>query len=148
MAGELAASPSPPIVWRLRLAAPPERVFAAWLDPEQHARFWCELSERTALGFRQSFVDGTVGECALVAAVEPTRLELRYFGTRVEIELAARGGGTDLTLTCDEVPAHDFLDLHAGWLNVLLPLKAWLDFGVDLRNHDRARTWRERYVDQ
>ncbi len=37
--------------------------------------------------------------------------------------------------------------LLPGWLNVLLPLKAMLDFGVDLRNHDPTRTWNERYVD-
>jgi uncharacterized protein YndB with AHSA1/START domain len=136
------------IVWRLRLAAAPGRVHAAWLDPEQHARFWCERSERSPAGFRQEFADGTVGDCELVESAPPERIVFRYFGSRVRIELAARDGGTDLTLTCDEVPAHDFLDMHAGWLNVLLPLKAWVDFGVDLRNHDPARTWRERYVDQ
>jgi hypothetical protein len=30
----------------------------------------------------------------------------------------------------------------------LLALKAAADFGIDLRNHDRQRTWREGYVDQ
>ena len=39
-------------------------------------------------------------------------------------------------------------ELLAGWLNVLLPLKAACDFGIDLRNHDPARTWDRSFVDQ
>ena len=136
------------IVWRLRLDASPERVFAAWLDPEQHARFWCERSEPMPQGFRQRFIDGTVGECAVLESRPPARLVLRYFGSRIELELARREAGTDLTLTATEVAASDWHDMHAGWLNVLLPFKAWIDHGLDLRNHDPARTWRERYVDQ
>lgn len=137
-----------PIVWRLRLAAAPERVFAAWLDPAAHQRFWCEQSQRTESGFRQQFIDGTLGECTILAQENPSHLALRYFGSRVDLRLAGREGGTDLTLTASEVPPHEWQDMHAGWLNVLLPLKAWLDHGIDLRNHDPLRTWRERYVDQ
>jgi hypothetical protein len=29
----------------------------------------------------------------------------------------------------------------AGWVWLLLRLKASVDFGVDLRNHDEDRTW-------
>jgi hypothetical protein len=35
----------------------------------------------------------------------------------------------------------------AGWVSVLLALKAAADFGIDLRNHDPARTWNKGYVD-
>jgi hypothetical protein len=67
----------------------------------------------------------------------------------VLFELAEDGkGGTDLTLTNSEVPADEYEQMLAGWLNVLLPLKAAADFGIDLRNHDPCRTWEERYVDQ
>ena len=38
-------------------------------------------------------------------------------------------------------------ELLPGWLNVLFPLKAAVDFGIDLRNHDPRRTWDQRYVD-
>lgn len=31
--------------------------------------------------------------------------------------------------------------MHAGWLNVLFPLKAWLLQGLDWRNDDPTRTW-------
>ena len=65
------------------------------------------------------------------------------------IELAPDGkGGTDLTPTSSKVPDEEYEDMLPGWLNLLFPLKAAADFGVDLRNHDPERAWRERYVDQ
>ena len=44
--------------------------------------------------------------------------------------------------------AAEWHDVHAGWLNVLFPLKAMLAFGVDLRNHDPSRSWDQGYADQ
>jgi hypothetical protein len=39
------------------------------------------------------------------------------------------------------VPAEDRAEVVAGWVSGLLALKAAVDFGVDLRNHDPQRTW-------
>lgn len=139
----------PRIVWRLRLTAAPERVFAAWLSARDHERFWCERSEALPDGsFRQHFIDGTVACCAIEETKLPDYIRLRYFNSQVEIRLERRGGGTDLTLIASGVERHEWNDVHAGWLNVLLPFKAWVDFAVDLRNHDPSRTWAQRYVDQ
>jgi hypothetical protein len=79
----------------------------------------------------------------------PDRFALSYFGgSRVTFELESDGaGGTDLTLTEEEVPFGERDDNLAGWVSVLLTLKAAADFGVDLRNHDPARTWGQGYVD-
>jgi len=35
----------------------------------------------------------------------------------------------------------------AGWVSVLMALKAAVDHGVDLRNHDPQRTWDQGYAD-
>jgi hypothetical protein len=35
----------------------------------------------------------------------------------------------------------------AGWVSVLLALKAAADFRVDLRSHDPQRTWSQGYAD-
>ena len=138
----------PAIVWRLRLSAAPERVFSAWLTPDDHAGFWAERSERDPDGFRLVFIDGTVALCRVMENVKPSRIRLQYFGSQVDITLEPLDGGTDLTLTAQNVPADEWQEVFAGWLNVLLPFKAWVDFGVDIRSHDPKRTWRERYVDQ
>ena len=136
------------IVWRLRLSSTPERVLSAWLTPADHARFWAERSEPHAEGFRLHFIDGTVELCRILDRVGPSHIRMLYFGSRVDITLSRLDNVTDLTLTARDVPVVEWQDVYAGWLSVLLPFKAWVDFGIDIRNHDAARTWRQRYVDQ
>ena len=53
------------------------------------------------------------------------------------------------TCTSDEgVGLEAWQEVHAGWLNVLFPLKAFVVHGVDLRNHDPTRVWDDGYADQ
>ena len=104
---------------------------------------------QTPAGFVLSFPDGSEETCRVIRAERPGIFEFEYFGSTVLVELAEDGsGGTDVTLTNSGVAATDLDDVRAGWLNVLLPLKAAADFGIDLRNHDPMRTWRQGYVDQ
>lgn len=60
----------------------------------------------------------------------------------------ARDRGTDLRLVTHGFAPGERAELMAGLLNVLFPLKALVDHGVDLRNHDPDRTWRHGYADQ
>jgi hypothetical protein len=62
-------------------------------------------------------------------------------------QAAGAHGSTVLELTASTVPAHDMVDLAAGWVSVLLNLKAVINFGNDLRNHERARTWLDAFID-
>ena len=55
--------------------------------------------------------------------------------------------GTDLTLVNEGVDEDEFSEVHAGWVSVLMNLKAVADFQADLRNHDPQRTWDQGYVD-
>lgn len=137
------------IRWRLHLASPPEAVYAMLATDEGRAAFWAEsaVEEEGVVHFR--FVNGLETRGRLLEADPPRRLRLEYFGSTVTWELAPDGaGGTDLTLTNTDFPPEDRAELLAGWLNVLLPLKAAVDFGVDLRSHDPGRTWEGGFVDQ
>lgn len=81
--------------------------------------------------------------------VPPTRMVIRYFGSRSEFELSRRGEGGclfEVTCHCDD-PA-EWLEFHSGWVSWLLVFKAAADFGVDLRNGSPERDWTQRYVDQ
>lgn len=72
----------------------------------------------------------------------------RIFRRRCTFLLESDGhGGTDVTLEHD-VSSAEFAEVSAGWLNVLLPMKAWVHHGIDLRNHDPRRTWDQGFVDQ
>ena len=137
------------IIWRLHTVSPPERLWALLTTDEGRTLFWAEESRSEGERFTLSFSMGVSGECRVIEAAAPCRFAFTYFGTKVLIELAPDGsGGTDLTLTNSEVPEDEYEDMLPGWLNVLLPLKAADDHGIDLRNHDPARSWRERFVDQ
>lgn len=84
----------------------------------------------------------------MVESHPPRRFAVRYLGSLATFELSDDGrGGTDLTLTDAGVADTDRVEVIAGWVSVLMALKAAVDFGVDLRNHDPGRTWDQGFVD-
>jgi hypothetical protein len=73
---------------------------------------------------------------------------LEYFGARHDFALAPDGkGGTDLTLVATGVEASIREEMLSGWVSVLMAMKAAVDHGVDLRNHDPERTWQQGFAD-
>ncbi len=139
----------PTLTWRLRLSAPPERVYALLATDAGRARFWAESAVEAGGHIRFVFPNGAVWRGQVLTAEPPRRFSLIYYGgSTATFDLAEDGhGGTDLTLTDEGVPDADFAEVLAGWVSVLLALKAAADFGVDLRNHDPARTWDQGYAD-
>ena len=94
-------------------------------------------------------VNGERHRARILVRERPNRFSLAYFGGQATFTLTRTDqGGTDLLLTHEGVGADDWVDTHAGWLNVLFPLKATLAFGIDLRNHDPSRSWQQGYADQ
>jgi hypothetical protein len=79
----------------------------------------------------------------------PHKFKVEYYGGSITtFELNHDGsGGTDLTLTDQGIPAQDRTEVIAGWVSVLMALKASVDFGIDLRNHDPMRTWDQGYAE-
>ena len=78
----------------------------------------------------------------------PGSFTIDYFGAVTEFSLDDDGkGGTDLTLVASGVPENERVEVIAGWVSVLMALKAAVDHGVDLRNHDESRTWSDGYAD-
>ncbi len=74
--------------------------------------------------------------------------EIEYINSIFRFELKSEGKcGTDLAIIYKGVPEEDYLEIHAGWLSVLIGLKGTIDFNIDLRNHDSSRIWDEWYVD-
>ena len=130
------------IRWNLHLASPPEVVYAMLATGAGRARFWAESAEERDGEIDFRFPGGLAWHAPILAADPPRRFQLRYFDNSLTtFDVAPDGrGGTDLTLTDEQVPP-------TGWLSVLLTLKAAVDHNIDLRNHDPARTWQEGYVD-
>jgi len=145
----VSTAPEPAIRWRIHLRSSPAQVFERLATAGGRRSFWAQSAEQRGDEIEFVFLSGqrlqsTVHECR-----PPDRFTLSYFqGSRVTFELEPDGtGGTDLTLTEEGVPAGERDDNLAGWVAVLLTLKAAVDFAVDLRNHDARRTWVQGYVD-
>jgi uncharacterized protein YndB with AHSA1/START domain len=144
-----AFQPDPALIrWRLHLASPPERVYRALATDAGRAGFWAESAVERDGVIHFVFPNGAEWRGRLLEADPPRRFRVEYYGGSVTtFALAADGhGGTDLTLTDEGVPAADRAEVAAGWVSVLLALKAAVDFGADLRAHDPARTWDQGYA--
>lgn len=136
------------LVVRRVLAAPRERVFAAWLDPESLAQWMrpdsvattvVEVDPRVGGRFRIAMqrVDGEVEHRGEYLAIDPPRrLEFTWISaytdtrtTVVTVELHEREGGTELVLTHRRLPASR-VDAHRqGWTDIVRNLGAY--FGTD-----------------
>ena len=138
------------IRWRVHLDSPPERVYEMLAAPRGRSRFWAVSAPARDGGIIEfHFHDGATLRSRVLEAVPPSRFRISYFDDSVvTFELLADGeGGTDVLLTESGVPAESRESSHAGWVGVLLVLKAAADHGIDLRNHDPHRTWDRGYAD-
>ena len=80
---------------------------------------------------------------------KPQKLfRIEYFGTDVTFELKeTEDNGTDLYLTSLTPNENSKNEMTAGWISVLMAMKAAVDFGIDLRNHNPERVWENGYLD-
>ena len=138
-----------PIRWRMHIPVSPRWVFAALDTAEGRASFWAESALELDGHIEFRFINGYVLRCKVLERVPPRLLRIDYLGGPVQFDLTEDGaGGTELLLSHEGVSADEWNEVHAGWLNVLFPLKAWATHGVDLRNHDPRRSWDQGYADQ
>jgi uncharacterized protein YndB with AHSA1/START domain len=137
------------IRWSVHLASPREQVWTMIDTAEGRARFWAESAEERDGAIEFRFHAGPRWRSEIVERVPGEKLALRYFeGSLATFTLAdADDGGTDVTITETGVPEDERLENFAGWVTVLLTLKAACDFGIDLRNRDPRRGWEAGFVD-
>lgn len=137
------------VVWRLHLRSPTSVVYRMLATDEGRTRFWAESAVEAGGVIHFKFPNGRSWRGRVLERTAPHLFAVEYLGGSVatfRLEDDGRGG-TDLTLTDRGVPEGELAEATAGWASVLLALKAAVDFGVDLRNHDAARTWDFGFVD-
>ena len=134
---------------RVHLAAAPETVYGFLATDAGRAAFWAESALETGGMIDFRFSNGMTLQSRILAAQPPDLFTVSYFGgSRAEFSLRpATGGGTDLTLTETGIDAAWYVDQRAGWVSVLLTLKAAVDFSIDLRNPFPEKDWARGFVD-
>lgn len=137
------------ITWRLNLSSPPGKVYDFITTDEGRASFWAESAEETEDLIEFVFPNGLSAQKRIVERRPPERFSVEYLGgSVVTFDLEEDGqGGTDLTLWDRGVSPQRRQETTAGWVSVLMALKAAVDFGADLRNHDPRRTWDDGYAE-
>src|SRR6185503_8712273 len=137
------------IRWKLHLKSSPQDVYQLLSTNEGRARFWAESAIEQDGMIHFMFPNQAQWKGKILQNEPPHKFKLEYYGGSITtFELPPAGSdGTDLTLTDQGVPAEDRLEVIAGWVSVLMALKASVDFGIDLRNHDPKRTWDDGFVE-
>lgn len=138
-----------PIRWRVHLRVPRERVFPALSTDAGRASFWAESAVERDGVIHFVFPGQLTWSADVLECRAPERYSVRYYGGSITtFQLADDGaGGTELVLTDAGVPDQDRSEVIAGWVSVLLALKAAVEFGVDLRGHDEQRHWGTGYAE-
>ena len=139
----------PDVRLRVHVASAPEAVYELLATGEGRARFWAKSAAAEDGAVANELPDGTRWLGKIVEADAPRRLSVEYLGSSTaSFTLEADDdGGTDLTLEETGVPPGWIGENRAGWVSVLLTLKAAADFGIGLRNHDASRSWSQGYCD-
>ena len=145
----LGDTPGGPIRWRINIPANAQQVYDALDTRAGREGFWAESAEEINGRILFRFAGGARGHATVLDRLRPTYWSIDYFGSTARFELTDDGrGGTDVFLCHGEVPDEDWQEVHAGWLNVLFPMKAFVAYGIDLRNKDPARSWERGFADK
>lgn len=135
---------------RRRLDASPERVYRAWADPEELARWFPEQIEGgLALGARSTLVWPDRRVWWDVTETSPSRrfifrwpwLPGDRLVTTVTVSIHPAGYGSQLELEDGPFPLDEpggldaWAEAHEGWGEALAMLRAHLDFSIDIRRH-------------
>ena len=137
------------IQWRLHLSSPITKVYQALSTDAGRASFWAESAIESSGIIHFVFPNKDRWDARILLDRPPTDYAVQYLGGSVTAFILEEDGqgGTDLTLTDSGVPIEHRTEVIAGWVSVLLALKAAVDFGVDLRAHDPDRHWDTGYAE-
>ncbi|CAN5648687.1 hypothetical protein BH11ARM2_BH11ARM2_11800 [soil metagenome] len=135
-------------IFRLRILidAPLEDVWQAWTSPIELAKWFVQAQHDgpylPGMGYRWTWTNGTDEMGDVIEANEPVRLAFTFGpDSGVEITLAPFEGRTVVDLrqtqthSDPEERAEWCMDCRSGWTFYLANLKAWLENGIDLREH-------------
>ena len=136
------------IEWKVHFASTIEKVYEFLTTDEGRGKFWAEETTEQD-GFVEFRILNYPKYRAKIIEKSPQKIfKLEYFGTDVSFELKETDdNGTDLHLTALTANENVKQAMTAGWVSVLMAMKAAVDFGVDLRNHNLERVWENGYLD-
>jgi hypothetical protein len=136
------------IRWKVHFSSDKDAVFETLTTDHGRASFWAESAREVDGRINFQFIDHPPVTAKILEKSYPQVFTVEYFGAIVQFSLEEDGqGGTDLTLISRGVPVEEWSEVLSGWVSVLMNMKAAVDHGIDLRNHDRLRSWSKGYAE-
>jgi hypothetical protein len=137
------------INWKVHFASPIEKVYQALTTDDGRSKYWAEQTKEEDGMIEFIILNYPKYKSKIIDNKPPTFFQLAYFGTQVTFKLRKTEDdeGTDLFLSAVVGDNDAKFEMTAGWVSVLMSMKAAVDFGVDLRNHSADRAWGSGYVD-
>lgn len=135
------------IQWKVHFSSPIERVYTALSTDEGRATYWAEKTVRDGDQITFYFTDYPAEPCPVLREEPPHLFSLSYFGTETTFTLQKEGGGTILHLKARVPDKAMREEMMSGWVSVLLAMKAAVDHGVDIRNHNANYSWQQGFAD-
>lgn len=137
------------ITWKIHLNISPDLAYDLIASNDGRAQFWAESAMELDKHIQFVFPDGQIWLGKILEAQPGKLFSVQYYGdSQATFRLESDGkSGTIVQLTDVGVPAADRGEVIAGWVSVLMALKAAAEFGVDLRNHDSDYTWDNGFAD-
>lgn len=136
------------IKWKIHFNAQPKEVYHFLDTQEGREKYWAESAPVVDGCIEFVFANGQQYKSKVLSRVPSSYFQVEYFESIVQFNLKEDGnGGTDLTLLNSQVSEEEYDEIHAGWVSLLMTMKAAIDFQIDLRNHDPGRTWDQGFVD-
>jgi len=131
----------------LQIARPPADVYDAWADPAKLAKYFIttgsgRLEKGATVVWRWADFGNAEATVKVLEAEPGVRLKFTWAGfsmeSTVEATFEARDGGTRVHVRegeweGDEAGIKRLAQQTQGWVNMLLCLKAYLVYGIDLR---------------
>jgi uncharacterized protein YndB with AHSA1/START domain len=144
-------------VLRVALKAPPEKVFRAWTDDKIVSKWFTEKTVIEPKKNGRIYFEWTAGDKmeAKVINIVKNRLFVFPFGNnseRVEVRIKKDGKGSMCELrqlnmkTTDDMKWMMHRGCIQGWTFFLTNLKSYLEHGIDLRGHDKKKSYKQDYV--
>ena len=137
----------------VKLNANPDQVWQALTTPSGITSWWAERAEIQPTDgglLRLLFPNRRMLDSKVVQCRPQQSVSFVYFGgTRAQFDIASSDQGGTVVSVSDRgfTTQEDYAETLAHWTSVLLALKAYVDFGIDLRNHTPLFNWERDFVD-
>jgi hypothetical protein len=124
------------------------KVYEALNTDEGRRGYWAESADEQDGKLHYVFLNGIEDTGEILERIPGKFFSAMYFGCKITFKLSQDGStGTDMEIRAEGIPESERMEVSAGWVSWLMAMKASVDFGIDLRNHDPKRTWLHGFAD-